>query len=284
MALTNKLTDIADAIRRKNGKTVKYTLPEMVTAIDAIDTGGGGDEEQLTKIVDRTIQNLSLAKQEVVGKYAFYYCSNMTSADLPVCTSVGEQAFQHCSKLTTLNLPKCTTVNVYAFQSCSKLTTVNLPECESVKDYAFQSCSSLTSIDLPACQSLKDGAFQSCSKLTTVNLPECNNVNSYAFYSCSLLKSANVGKPMRIEANAFGNDYSLTAVIIHKDDGICTLMSTSAFTNCYHIYGTVNATYNPDGLKDGYIYVPDALVASYKTANNWSTFASQIKPLSELPA
>ena len=33
----------------------------------------------------------------------------------------------------------------------------------------------------------------------------------------------------------------------------------------------------------GYIYVPDSLVDSYKTATNWSTYASQIKPISELP-
>lgn len=31
----------------------------------------------------------------------------------------------------------------------------------------------------------------------------------------------------------------------------------------------------------GFIYVPDALVESYKTATNWSTYADQILPLSE---
>lgn len=31
----------------------------------------------------------------------------------------------------------------------------------------------------------------------------------------------------------------------------------------------------------GYIYVPDALVEDYKVATNWSTYAAQIKPLSE---
>jgi hypothetical protein len=31
------------------------------------------------------------------------------------------------------------------------------------------------------------------------------------------------------------------------------------------------------------IYVPDALVNSYKSASNWSTYADRIKGLSELP-
>ena len=41
MALTDKLTAIADAIRAKNGSTDKYTLSEMSAAIEAIKTGGG---------------------------------------------------------------------------------------------------------------------------------------------------------------------------------------------------------------------------------------------------
>jgi hypothetical protein len=31
------------------------------------------------------------------------------------------------------------------------------------------------------------------------------------------------------------------------------------------------------------IYVKDELVDTYKTADNWSYFANQIKPISELP-
>ena len=33
----------------------------------------------------------------------------------------------------------------------------------------------------------------------------------------------------------------------------------------------------------GYIYVPDTMVDEYKKSTNWSTYASQIKGLSELP-
>ena len=45
-----------------------------------------------------------------------------------------------------------------------------------------------------------------------------------------------------------------------------TLTSTNAFTGT-----TCN------------IYVPDALVAAYQAATNWSTLAARIKPISELP-
>ena len=41
MALTNKLTAIADAIRSKTGKTDTMTLEQMATEISNISVGGG---------------------------------------------------------------------------------------------------------------------------------------------------------------------------------------------------------------------------------------------------
>ena len=60
------------------------------------------------------------------------------------------------------------------------------------------------------------------------------------------------------------------------------VLNSNAFTNCFHFTGTTNATYNPQGLKDGRIYVPDDKVAQLKKATNWSTYASIIVGLSEL--
>ena len=59
-------------------------------------------------------------------------------------------------------------------------------------------------------------------------------------------------------------------------------LSSNSFSNCYHFLGTVNTTYNPDGLKDGRIYVPDNMVESLKSATNWSAYADIIVPLSTL--
>lgn len=45
MALTDKLTSIANAIREKTGKTEEMTLDQMATEIAGIETGGGGSME-----------------------------------------------------------------------------------------------------------------------------------------------------------------------------------------------------------------------------------------------
>ena len=60
------------------------------------------------------------------------------------------------------------------------------------------------------------------------------------------------------------------------------VLNSNAFYDCYHFTGTVNSTYNPNGLKDGRIYVPDDKVEALKTATNWSVYADIIVPLSTL--
>ena len=59
-------------------------------------------------------------------------------------------------------------------------------------------------------------------------------------------------------------------------------LNSNAFNNCYHFTGTTDANYNPQGLKDGRIYVPDDKVDALKTASGWSTYADIIVPLSTL--
>ncbi len=124
-------------------------------------------------------------------------------------------------------------------------------------------------------------AFYFCAELRSVIFTNAIEVNNYAFRYCSKLKKADFHRATSLKVSVFEYCYSLTTLIL-RSETVCNLANVSAFNNCYHILGTVNASYNPEGLKDGYIYVPDNLVEQYKAATNWSTFASQIKPLSEL--
>ena len=94
-------------------------------------------------------------------------------------------------------------------------------------------------IALPVATSIGDSAFGYCSALTSVSLPMATSIGSDAFYSCSKLTTMYIGT---------------------ESDTVCTLSNTSAI---------------PSSVTD--IYVPEALVDSYKTATNWSSFASKIK-------
>ena len=114
MALTDKLTAIANAIRAKSGKTDALSLDGMVTEINALSVGGGSDDTA-QKILDRTIASYSDNSITTIGNYAFYACTSLTNVTLPACTSIGNNAFYSCAKLTTVSASACTYIGTSAF-------------------------------------------------------------------------------------------------------------------------------------------------------------------------
>ena len=84
MALTNKLTAIADAIRGKTGKTGELTLEQMATEIAGIETGGGGD--QSAGLVDGTLTVYESTEVTQIRTYAFYYHPTLKRVAIPNCT------------------------------------------------------------------------------------------------------------------------------------------------------------------------------------------------------
>ena len=91
------------------------------------------------------------------------------------------------------------------------------------------------------------------------------------------------------------NAQSLTTVVLNYPIVLTASYTiTNIFYGCPHLTGTTGGsvyynyestrTYygNPEQLKDLYFYVPDDLVEDYKAATNWSVYADQIKPISEL--
>ena len=62
----------------------------------------------------------------VIGEYAFYKCTGLTSIEIPnSVTSIGDYAFQYCSSLTSIVIPNSvTSIGDWAFDGCSSLKTV----------------------------------------------------------------------------------------------------------------------------------------------------------------
>lgn len=114
--------------------------------------------------------------------------------------------------------------------------------------------------------------FSYCTSLTTIPQLDFSSVISAnsMFNVCTSLTTLDFSNIKTIEYQ-FASSSSLSTLIIRNSTTLATLGSTNAFPNTPIAAGT------------GYIYVPDNLVDSYKQATNWSTFANQIKPLSELP-
>lgn len=142
---------------------------------------------------------------------------------------------------------RITKIGGYAFARHSGLTKIDIPNVEAIEQYGFNYCTGLTEIELPKVKTIASQAFNSCGKLTRVDAPMLEKIEAYSFTASKL-----------------------TTLIIRQNSNVCTLTSTSAIKSTPIESGT------------GYIYVPDELVDSYKAASNWSAFATQIKPISEL--
>lgn len=172
VVLDDTLTNIANAIRGKNGSSDRYKPGQMANAIDNIPAGGLGIPREVSNGVYQRpeITSFSLPSNATdVGKWALKYAfdsyPSLTSVDLSSLTTVsGEQAFYNafynCKSLTSVDLSSLVTVNgnralSFAFYACSALTSVDLSSLVNVTGYmsfynTFSACSSLTSLSFPA--------------------------------------------------------------------------------------------------------------------------------------
>ena len=134
----------------------------------------------------------------------------------------------------------------------------------------FRNYDSLAIADFPNVTSTGVNVFYACYALHTVNLPSLISISTNMFAYSSLLKRLDFPSVESISGGAFSGCARLVTLILRKADAVCTLANVNAFTNTPIAKGT------------GLIYVPDNLVEQYKAATNWSTYANQIKPISEL--
>lgn len=151
--------------------------------------------------------------------------------------------------ITEISNSRVTSIGKFAFYGCSNVVTVHFPAVTSISDNAFYSCKKLTAADFPAVKNIGSSAFQSCISLTTADYPAVTSIGNVAFMGCS----------------------NLTTLILRNTNNVCTLSNTNA----------LNGTLIKSGT--GYIYVPAALVDSYKTATNWATYANQIRAIEDYP-
>lgn len=192
---------------------------------------------------------------------------------------------------TLLDATKSSSRLFYEYKGTSVDGLINYSDTENVNDmsYMFYGCKNLTTIPQLNTSNANNmfGMFISCSSLTTI--PQLDTINvakmGSMFSSCANLTTIDITH-MNITStsnvsNFANNCFSLTKLIIRNMPSIPALNSNS-FNNCYHFTGTTDATYNPQGLKDGSIYVPDDKVYELKMSTNWSVYSDIIVPLSTL--
>lgn len=214
--------------------------------------------------------------------------TNITSCSAPLATSVEGDAFRGCANLRTVNIQSAKLINHNAFRDCPSLVSVgDTSNVTSIGEASFRDCSSLVSIDLQNITSLTHYAFYGCSSLVSVgDTSNLTSLGHYIFGNCSSLISINIANVKTFGNSTFSACTSLTSVDISS----ATSLGNAVFYGCTSLTSVILRNATPPELghsnafydtNDCPIYVPDSAVNAYKTATNWSTLASRIKPLSE---
>ena len=271
-------TSISEYAFRETSLT-SCTIPDGVTSI------GGHAFMSATSLVEIEIPNSVTS----IGDGTFNDCTSLTRVSIPSgVTSIGDYTFANCN-LTNIVIPdSVTSIGDYAFRNNSGLTSCTIGSgVTSIDTYAFYNCG-FTSITIPSGITRIDyGTFSSCKNLESIDIPNgVTSIGTSAFASCTGLTSCTIGSGVTSIGNsAFAYCSSLTGIDIPS--GV-TSISKWAFQNCTSLTSiTVNRTTPPtlaknvfDNTDDCPIYVPSGSVNSYKSASNWSTYASRIQAIS----
>ena len=267
MALTDKLTNIANAIRSKTGGTDALTLEQMVTEIEGISGGGGSTEEWIgdgnthiwiTLSEGRTSPMLGVCPNGTVT----VDWGDGTTPDVLTGTSVHAVKWtpthnyaepgDYIITLTVdgkMGFGGKSSTNEYAYilrhasgadgRNRTYQNAVHRVEIgngvTSIGAYSFQNCYSLTSVNIPdGVASIGNNAFYHCYSLTSVNIPDgVTSIGDYAFYYCYSLKPINIPAGVTsIGDYAFYYCYSLTSINIPA--GVRSI-GDNAFYNCFGV-------------------------------------------------
>lgn len=175
----------------------------------------------------------------------------MTEAYIGDCvTSIGNNAFSQCTSLTSITIPSSvTSITNTAFNgtpwwsSYSADTNNHYGNIIYINNVAYKA----TATTITSCEfkngtvSISNEAFIDCKGLTSIVIPSSvTSIGDYAFYLCSRLSNVTVN---------------------------ATTPPTLGF-------GIFTRTSN-----NLVIYVPSTSVDAYKSATNWSTYASRIQAI-----
>lgn len=237
-------------------------------------------------------QSLSFANQPVIELYgkldniSSFPCTNM------IFLSSVIMSLDSMTSMTSIFSGCMSLVNV-AIVVTNKMTTLQ---------QAFQDCLSLRFIDVSSWDTsnvtLFQNLFNNCRSLrrikgiNSLNTKKVTNMN-LVFGSCYMLEDVDISNwsydalssnQMMFSSTRFISriefDESLSVMSAQMFNSSLPLCTTFIFHSVIppsmanvNAFGTINS--------EAKIYVPDNSVNAYKTATNWSTYASYIYPLSE---
>lgn len=202
-------------------------------------------------------------------KYVDLLSGDITSVSDENATSVRDSCFSYCKKLQEVYLPNVTSIGVSSFRGCEMLSKINIQNVETLGNYTLYG-SNITELYLPKAITINTSACSFISQLKKVTLGNVKTIDKGAFsrnINCEEIDISLNENVNSIGENAFSNNGKLSKLTI-RGAALIELKNTNALAGTPIANGT------------GKIYVDPSMVETYKTATNWSKYASVIEAIS----
>lgn len=172
--------------------------------------------------------------------------NTLTSFSNTTITSIRAYMFYGCSNLASINIPNVTNIGTSAFQQIGLAGNLTIEKfLSSLGTYVFKQTPITTATFKQGAYRLDTAVFERCSDLTAVDIGDTGE-----------------NGVLSIAGTAFYYTSNITALIIRRSKAVFPL--ANAFPSSSALSSTAT------------IYVPEALLSAYKSASNWSTYASRI--------
>lgn len=193
----------------------------------------------------------AISNVQNTGDVDSFLSKNITQIFNNKVTSVGYNAFYYDTTITSVSFPLATTLQENAFWHCSNLETANFASVKDVGSKAFKDCYGLKNVYMPS---------------------EGITLYSDAFNTCTSLEKIEFNSLIKIWGGVFDYCSSLTALILRSTSNVMTIcVDTNGFTKTPIASGT------------GYIYVPSALIDTYKADSFWKQYINQLRAIEDYP-
>lgn len=223
-----------------------------------------------------------------IGFYAFSNVDFFTSGyyqphqdnkyaiwDFPNATQVWHHAFYGAKGIHTLNFPILTSINYDAFSNTDGLLNLNIPNLESC-DRGFISNSSVKTLSFPKLSNVSGSGNllgDNLKNLTTLELGLTNNSYFRLVSNAPDLTKVILPQFNYVSDSMFKYCSNIKTIVLSNPSKVCTLSNASYLPT--QITNTADTT--------SYVYVPQTLLANYKTATNWASFSSKIRAIEDYP-
>lgn len=236
-------------------------------------------EDTLLKALRNQVTSVTDPDITSIRSYGLAYMTNLTSVSMPALQTINSYAFYNDYGIVWNGwpFPAAKTIGNYAFRYCYGLTgEVVLPSTvTSIGQYSFASCKNITkftatgSITTFGTYTFVGASADHKMTVQEIHLPNLGtgialNLNfgsTTAANACQQLAVVDIGKAKSIAANTFANCYKLQTLIMRR----------TSVTTCANVSAFLNTPLRGYSSRTAEIYVPEALIDTYKAASVWST-------------